>query len=45
MDRYFSILAFPFGLILCFGPALYVWLKMELKSPKEESKDPRSRKH
>lgn len=37
-----GIFAMPLGLILCFGPALAVWLAGELK-PK--ARDPRSDKH
>ena len=33
MDKFFSIFTFPIGLLICFSPALYVWLKAELKSP------------
>ena len=33
MDKFFSIFTFPLGLLICFSPALYVWLKAELKSP------------
>jgi hypothetical protein len=33
MDKFFSILTFPIGLVICFAPALVVWLKAELKTP------------
>src|SRR5436190_11055285 len=33
MDKFFSIFTFPIGLLLCFAPALFVWLKEELKTP------------
>ena len=33
MDKFFSIFTFPLGLVLCFAPALVLWLKAELKSP------------
>jgi len=33
MDKFFSIMAFPIGLLICFSPAIVVWLKAELKSP------------
>ena len=33
MDKFFSIMTFPIGLLICFSPALIVWLKAELKSP------------
>ena len=32
MDKFFSIMTFPIGLLICFGPALVLWLKAELKS-------------
>jgi hypothetical protein len=33
-----GVLAMPLGVTLCFGPALLVWLKEELRSP-EKPKD------
>jgi hypothetical protein len=33
MDKFFSIFTFPIGLMICFAPAIFVWLKAELKSP------------
>ena len=33
MDKFFSIMTFPIGLLICFTPALIAWLKEELKSP------------
>ena len=35
-----GVLAMPVGVAICFGPALVVWLKDELKS-EEEHKDGR----
>jgi len=32
MDKFFSIFTFPIGLLICFSPALIVWLKLELQS-------------
>jgi len=37
MDKFVSILAFPVGLLICFGPIIVVWLKMELTEPSEDS--------
>jgi hypothetical protein len=33
-----GVFAMPVGLTLCFGPALFVWIRMELKaeSPKKD---------
>jgi hypothetical protein len=45
MDRFFSILSFPIGLLICFGPALYVWLKLELNATDHEKKRDTDRKH
>ena len=40
MDKFFSIFTFPIGLVICFAPALIVWLKAELKdSPPKDKKD------
>jgi len=36
MDKFFSIMTFPIGLLICFFPALIVWLKLELKSESPE---------
>ena len=30
-DGYISILAMPIGVLICFGPALLVWVLAELK--------------
>jgi len=30
MDKFWSIFTMPIGVMLCFGPALLYWLKMEL---------------
>ena len=35
-DAYVSILAMPVGVMICFGPALVIWLRAELKASKEE---------
>ena len=29
MDRIFSFFAMPVGILICFGPALVVWLREE----------------
>ena len=39
MDKFWSILAVPIGVALCFGPALLVWLKCELSHPPSENDD------
>ena len=31
-----GVLAMPVGVAICFGPALVVWLKDELKSEEED---------
>jgi len=51
MDRVLSLLngdlsvwgvfAMPLGVLLCFGPALFVWLKAELRTPPEEKDEDR----
>ena len=38
-DAYVSILAMPVGVMICFGPALIVWLRAELKGPTEDPND------
>lgn len=46
MEKLISILVFPIGLFLCFGPAIVVWLKEELggeqpkpaQTPKQKAK-------
>ena len=37
-DAYVSILAMPVGVLICFGPALLVWLKAEREASSEEQK-------
>lgn len=39
MDIIVSYFAMPFGILLCFGPALVVWVLAEMKSPKSDSGD------
>jgi hypothetical protein len=39
MDKFFSIFTFPIGLLLCFSPALILWLKAELKEPPNDKRD------
>jgi hypothetical protein len=34
MDKFWSILTMPIGVLLCFGPALLVWIRMEMKDSK-----------
>jgi hypothetical protein len=36
-----GVIAMPIGVAICFGPALAVWLKAEMK-PDKKDKDPRS---
>lgn len=36
MDKFWSIFAMPIGVFLCFGPALLVWLGMELKAKDDD---------
>jgi hypothetical protein len=43
-DQFWSIFAMPIGLLICFGPAVAVWLVAELRSPPpSERKQPRRR--
>jgi hypothetical protein len=35
-DAYVSILAMPVGVLICFGPALVVWLRAEMQNPPDE---------
>jgi hypothetical protein len=39
-----GIYAMPLGVLLCFGPALIVWIRAELRSAAEErqSQEPKS---
>ena len=41
MDRFISYFAMPIGVMICFGPAILVWLKEEFLSPGERSQDDR----
>jgi hypothetical protein len=36
MDKFISICAMPIGVLICFGPALVIWLAAELKAPRED---------
>ena len=38
MDKFWSILAMPMGVLICFAPALAAWLKLELAGEKTEKK-------
>ena len=38
-DAYVSILAMPVGLLICFGPALIIWVLAELKDPSRDASD------
>jgi hypothetical protein len=42
MDVFISIFAFPIGLLICFGPVLFVWLREEFKE--DSSKKPKDRR-
>jgi len=33
---YWGIWCVPLGLVICFGPALFVWLKEEFKTPPDK---------
>jgi hypothetical protein len=37
-----GIFAVPVGVLLCFGPALIVWIRQELQSPPSE--DPKTKR-
>jgi hypothetical protein len=40
-DRYISFLAMPIGVVLCFSPAIILWLIQEYKpSADEKQNDP-----
>jgi hypothetical protein len=41
MDKFVSIGAFPIALLICFGPALIAWLKMECHSSAKDKDYPR----
>lgn len=36
-----GIFAMPVGLVLCFGPALLVWIRMELASKSSDARPAR----
>jgi hypothetical protein len=35
-DAFVSILAMPVGLLICFGPALIIWLRAESNNSDEQ---------
>ena len=37
MDKIVSIFTWPVGLILCFGPVLFIWLKAEIKESRSDN--------
>ena len=39
-DQFWSIFAMPIGLLICFGPAVVVWLGAEFRPPPTTT-DPR----
>jgi len=39
MDKFISIAVMPIGVLLCFGPALIVWVLAELKDTKNDRTD------
>jgi hypothetical protein len=39
MDKFISFFAMPIGVLICFGPALVVWLLAECKPSVEEKND------
>jgi hypothetical protein len=43
-DVFWSLFAMPIGLLICFGPAILVWLFSDSKAPEAPSADP-STKH
>jgi hypothetical protein len=38
MDKFISICAMPIGVLVCFGPALIIWVMAELKDSGEEQR-------
>ncbi len=38
MDKFWSIFTMPIGVMMCFGPALLYWLKVELTTGKDKDK-------
>lgn len=41
MDKFWSIMTMPIGLLLCFGPAVFVSLVLESKNPPGDKKEDR----
>jgi hypothetical protein len=37
MDKFISIAAMPIGVLICFGPALLIWVKAELSDSDEDT--------
>jgi hypothetical protein len=38
-DAWVSILVMPIGVAICFGPALFFWVRAELKDPSRDASD------
>jgi hypothetical protein len=36
MDKFISVCVVPIGVLVCFGPALIIWVGEELKGSREE---------
>jgi hypothetical protein len=36
MDKFISFFAMPIGVLICFGPALVVWLIAEIKGSEKK---------
>ena len=43
MDKFWSICTMPIGVLICFGPALLVWVVQEAKAQAEEKKKKKGR--
>lgn len=42
MDKFWSIMTFPIGVLICFGPALILWVREELRDPPpDDHEEPR----
>jgi hypothetical protein len=41
MDKFWSIMAMPIGVLVCFGPVIILWLFSELKSPPSDNDEDR----
>ena len=39
IDKFWSVCSMPLGVLICFGPAILVWLSIELKSPPADKHD------